>query len=96
MLIMSIPSISSSDLDLVSGGAGQTFDAYSASERTRVAPEYKTIVCTGAGVKGAPDLAKGVYGAAATDSDKIRGAEMLKSYCNGGSGLPAQAPKTPF
>jgi len=89
-------SISFSDLDLVSGGAGQTFDAYSAGERNRVAPEYKTIVCTGAGVKGAPDLAKGVYGAAATDSDKIRAAEMLKGYCNGGSSLPAQAPKTPF
>ena len=44
----------------------------------------------------APDLAKGVYGAGAADSDKIRASEMLNKYCLGGAQLPAQAPKAPF
>ena len=89
-------SISITDLAEVSGGQNQTFDAFADSERARVAPAYKQIVCTGAGVKGGPDLAKGVYGASAPDADKVRAAEMLKSYCMGGSQLPAAAPKQPF
>jgi len=94
-------SISIADLGRVYGGAGQTpapsgFDAYANKERARVAEPYKQVVCTGAGVKGAPDLAKGVYGPGASDVDKIRGAEMLKQFCLGGSQLPAAAPKTPF
>ena len=92
--------ISIADLARVSGGAGQTpspsFDSYANRERAAVAPAYKQVVCTGAGVKGAPDLAKGVYGPGASDADKIRGAEMLKQYCLGGAQLPAAAPKSPF
>ncbi|HTL32916.1 MAG TPA: hypothetical protein VL326_07320 [Kofleriaceae bacterium] len=91
----SFVSLSSSDLSSVSGGEG-AFDAFADKERARVADQYKQIVCTGAGVKGGQDLAKGVYGANASDTDKIRGAELLKSYCLGGSQLPAAAPKTPF
>lgn len=91
--------ISIADLATVSGGATKratSWDKYTAQQRASVMPAYKTIVCTGAGVKGAPDLAKGVYAAGATDADRIRGAEMLKSFCMGGAQLPAQAPKTPF
>jgi len=91
--------VSLEDLDRVSGGAQNQpsgFDAYANKERAAVAPAYKQVVCTGAGVKGAPDLAKGVYGAGASDADKIRGAEMLKAYCMGGAQLPSAAPKTPF
>jgi len=47
-------------------------------------------------VKGAPDLATGMYGQGASDADKIRAAEVVKSYCMGGAQLPAQAPKSPF
>lgn len=83
-------------LSTVSGGEGSSFDAFADKERARIAEPYKQIVCAGAGVKGAPELAKGVYGTGATDGDKIRAAEMLKSYCLGGSQLPAAAPKTPF
>lgn len=90
-------SLSLSDLATVSGGEGASgFDAYADKERARIAEPYKQIVCAGAGVKGAPELAKGVYGTGASDGDKIRAAEMLKSYCLGGSHLPAAAPKTPF
>jgi hypothetical protein len=94
--------VSTADLGRVSGGAGasspapSSFDAYANKERASIAPAYKQIVCAGAGVKGAPDLAKGVYGAGASDADKIRGAEMLKAYCMGGAQLPSAAPKTPF
>jgi hypothetical protein len=90
-------SISTTDLVHVSGGAdASAFDAFADKERARIADPYKQIVCTGAGVKGGPDLAKGVYGAGASDTDKIRAAEMLKGYCQGGAQLPAAAPKTPF
>lgn len=98
---MSIPtlvSLSITDLAHVSGGEGDasSFDAYTAKERARVADPYKQIVCAGAGVKGGPELAKGVYGANASDVDKIRAAETLRAYCLGGSQLPAAAPKSPF
>ena len=97
--IHSLASISNADLATVSGGATKaatSWDKYTAQQRASVMPAYKTIVCTGAGVKGAPDLAKGVYGTGASDADRIRGAEMLKGFCMGGSQLPAAAPKTPF
>ena len=92
---MSLPTISISDLASVSGGEG-AFDAFADKERARVSDQYKQIVCTGAGVKGGQELAKGVYGPNASDTDKIRAAEVLKSYCLGGAQLPAAAPKTPF
>jgi hypothetical protein len=89
-------SISTVDLAAVSGGNDSTFEAFANKERARVADPYRQIVCAGAGVKGAPDLAKGVYGANASDADKIRGAEMLRAYCQGGAKLPAAAPPSPF
>ncbi|HUS29866.1 MAG TPA: hypothetical protein VMZ53_15280 [Kofleriaceae bacterium] len=95
MLTDSFITLSSSDLNTVSGGEGG-FDAFADRERARIAEPYKQIVCAGAGVKGGQELAKGVYGPNATDTDKIRAAEVLKSYCLGGAQLPAAAPKTPF
>jgi hypothetical protein len=93
----SFTSISTTDLSLVSGGQNAgTFDAFVESERAAVADPYKKIVCKGAGVKGGPDLAKGVYGANVGDTDKIRGAKMLDAYCQGGAQLPSAAPKSPF
>ena len=94
--IESLTVIAIADLATVSGGQNATFNDYTDTQRAKVADAYKQVVCTTAGIKGAPDLAKGVYGAGASDTDKIRGAEMLKSYCNGGVALPAQAPKSPF
>lgn len=98
MSISTFVSLSSTDLSRVSGGEGgaSAFDAYADKERARVADPYKQIVCAGAGVKGGPDLAKGVYGAGASDTDKIRAAETLRGYCLGGAHLPSAAPKTPF
>jgi hypothetical protein len=90
-------SVSTVELARVSGGEGPSaFDAFADRERARIADPYKQIVCTGAGVKGGPDLAKGVYGPNASDADKIRAAETLKGYCLGGSHLPSAAPRTPF
>jgi len=98
MSINTFVSVSTTDLARVSGGEGgaSNFDAYADRERARVADPYKQIVCAGAGVKGGPDLAKGVYGAGASDADKIRAAETLRGYCLGGAHLPSAAPKTPF
>ncbi len=95
-----LSTVSFQDLGRIAGGQNasspSSFDAYANKERARIADPYKQIVCAGAGVKGAPDLAKGVYGPGASDADKIRGAEMLKQYCLGGARLPAAAPKSPF
>lgn len=88
--------ISTTDLDTTTGGAGQTFQQYTDAQRQKVADPYRQVVCTTAAVKGGPDLAKGMYGANATDADRIRGAEMVNKYCLGGAQLPAQAPKSPF
>lgn len=89
-------SLSSTELVTVAGGEGGTFDAFADRERARVSDQYKSIVCAGAGVKGGQELAKGVYGPNASDTDKIRAAEVLKGYCMGGAQLPSAAPKTPF
>jgi hypothetical protein len=92
-----ITTIATIDLATVTGGqAASSFQDYTDTQRSKVADAYKQVVCTTAGIKGAPDLAKGVYGAGASDADKIRGAEMLNRYCQGGAQLPAQAPKSPF
>ena len=88
---------SSTDLATVSGGEGaSSFESFADKERASIAPAYRQIVCTGAGVKGGQELAKGVYGQGASVNDQVRAAEVLKSYCMGGSQLPAAAPKTPF
>jgi hypothetical protein len=89
-------SIDTAALATISGGQGASFSDYTNGQRNKVADAYRTVVCTTAGIKGAPDLAKGVYGAGASDSDKIRASEMLNKYCQGGAQLPAQAPKSPF
>ncbi len=78
-------------------GGGASWDAYVKSQRGKVAPAYKQVVCTAAGVKGGDQLASGVYGAdRTTDADRIRGAESIKGVCLGGSSLPAAAPQSPF
>lgn len=92
-----IATLSLTDLAAVSGGqSAASFDQYTASQRAKVADPYRQVVCTTAGIKGAPDLAKGVYGGNATDSDRIRASEMLNNYCRGGAQLPSQAPASPF
>jgi hypothetical protein len=87
--------ISNLDLANVAGGEG-TFGDYTANQRQKIADPYRQVVCTTAGIKGGPDLATGMYGAGASDGDKIRAAEVLNKYCLGGAQLPAQAPKSPF
>jgi|HubBroStandDraft_6_1064221.scaffolds.fasta_scaffold84981_2 hypothetical protein len=92
-------SITSVELEGVSGGAStaKTWTAYVASQRAAVAPQYKDIVCAGAGVKGGATFATQVYGAdRTTDADKIRAAQTLQGVCLGGDRLPEAAPQTPF
>jgi hypothetical protein len=89
--------ISSIDLVTVAGGqAAPSFSDFTNNQRAKIAEPYRQVVCTAAGIKGGPDLASGVYGAGASDTDKIRAAETLNKYCLGGASLPAQAPKSPF
>lgn len=88
--------ISTLDLVIVTGGAGASFSEYTAEQRSKIADPYRQVVCTTAGIKGAPDLATGMYGQGASDADKIRAAEVINKYCQGGAQLPAQAPKSPF
>ena len=92
----SLSTISTTDLALVSGGNENAFETFANSERARIAEPYKQIVCAGAGIKGGPDLAKGIYGANVPDAEKVRAAKMLQTYCQGGAQLPAAAPKSPF
>ena len=86
------------ELSTVTGGqaASSSFSEYTSGQRAKIAEPYRQVVCTTAGIKGGPDLATGVYGAGASDADKIRAAETLNKYCLGGATLPAQAPKSPF
>ena len=90
--------IANEDLARVSGGAQPaTWDAYVRSQRQAVAPAYKNVVCTAAGVKGGKQFATEVYGANRTNgADMIRAAETLKSVCMGGDRLPDAAPQAPF
>ncbi len=88
--------LSTIDLVYVTGGAGASFQDYTSEQRAKIADPYRQVVCTTAGIKGAPDLASGMYGQGASDADKIRAAEVLNKYCLGGASLPAQAPKSPF
>jgi hypothetical protein len=86
------------DLDLgrVTGG-GSAWDAYVKSQRSAVAPHYKQVVCTAAGVKGGPEFATQVYGAErTTQADKIRAAQTISGVCMGGARLPEAAPQSPF
>lgn len=90
--------IANEDLARVSGGAQpSTWDAYVRSQRQAVAPAYKNVVCTAAGVKGGKQFATEVYGADRTNSgDMIRAAQTLKEVCMGGARLPDAAPQSPF
>lgn len=91
-----LQTLSLSDLSSVTGGAGQSFQDFTNDQRSKIADPYRQVVCTTAGIKGAPDLASGMYGAGASDADKIRAAEVINRYCQGGAQLPTQAPKSPF
>lgn len=92
--------ISLTDLEAVSGGAGAatsgSYDQYANGLKDTLRKDYKSFVCSGAGLKGGTTFADQVYGKSATDADKVRASEMIKSYCNAGSQLPAAAPAFPF
>ena len=89
-------SLSSTDLATVSGGEGaSSFESFADKERASIAPAYRQIVCTTAGIKGGPS-SRGRVWPGRVGRHKIRAAEILKSYCIGGSTLPAAAPKSPF
>lgn len=88
--------IDTNDLGAVTGGGSQ-WDAYVKSQRAAVAPAYRNVVCTTAGIKGGPTMAEGVYGADRADSsDKIRAAQTIRGVCMGGARLPEAAPQSPF
>lgn len=88
--------ISSTDLARVAGG-GSSWDSYVKGKRSAVAPAYRQVVCTTAGVKGGREFATQVYGAErTTNADMIRGAETIKGVCMGGERLPSAAPASPF
>ena len=93
---MTIQALTLIDLHSVSGGQSGSFADYTNTQRTKTADAYRQVVCTTAGIQGAGQLASGMYGTGASDTDKIRAAEVLKSYCAAGASLPAQAPKAPF
>ena len=91
--------LSLTELETVTGGAStsSSWDAYVKSQRASIAPQYKQVVCTGAGVKGGREFATQVYGKDRTTSaDMIRAAQTLKEVCMGGSHLPEAAPQSPF
>ncbi len=89
--------ITTSELETISGGAKSAWDSYVASQRTAIAPAYKSVVCTTAGIKGGPQLATQVYGAdRTTGADMIRAAETVRGVCQGGAQLPSAAPASPF
>lgn len=89
-------SINSTDLAHVVGG-GRTWDSYVKSQRRAIAPAYREVVCTTAGIKGGPTMATEVYGAKrTTQADRIRAAETIRGVCLGGDRLPEAAPQSPF
>ena len=89
-------SIDSNQLARVVGGGG-AWDAYVKSQRSAVAPSFRQVVCTTAGVKGGPTMATEAYGAErTTQADRIRAAETIRGVCLGGARLPEAAPPHPF
>lgn len=91
--------ISAADLSAVSGGAKKSseWDRWVQSQRVAIAPDYKNVVATTAGIKGGPQMAIQVYGAdRATNFDKINAAKTLRDYIMGGTHLPIAAPASPF
>jgi hypothetical protein len=91
--------LSTSDLVTITGGAPATQPSFTTFEnglKGNLQGDYKSLVCEGAGYQGGPQLAQQMYGANATDADKIRASKMVTDYCNGGTQLPAAAPKFPF
>jgi len=91
-----LESIEPSQLARVVGG-GSAWDAYVKSQRKEVAPSYRQVVCTAAGVKGGPTMATEAYGAdRTTQADRIRAAETIRGVCLGGVRLPEAAPQSPF
>ena len=83
-------------LSSITGGAS-AWDAYVKSQRKQVAPAFKQVVCTTAGIKGGPEMATQVYGKErANQNDMIRASETLRGICLGGERLPEAAPQSPF
>ncbi len=97
--------LSIADLATIIGGAptakpaapaAPSFTDFETSLHSSLQNDYKSLVCEAAGYQGGPLLAQQMYGANASDSDKIRATKLVTDYCNAGSQLPQQAPKFPF
>jgi hypothetical protein len=89
-------SITTTALQHVTGGETQSFDQFAGALKNEMRGQYHDFVCKGAGLKGGPEFASKMFGAATTDADKIRALKMVKGYCDGSSKLPAAAPAFPF
>jgi hypothetical protein len=86
------------DLASVTGGKAQpqqTAAQFKSQLKTSIEAKYKGLVCDVAGYTKGDDLAHQVYEGHETGADQIRAAQMLTGYCNGGTQLPAAAPKLP-
>jgi hypothetical protein len=91
--------LSTTDLATITGGAPAAQPSFTSFEnglKGSLEGDYKSLVCEAAGYQGGPQLATQMYGANATDADKIRASKMVTDYCNAGTQLPAAAPKAPF
>jgi hypothetical protein len=97
--------LSPSDLANIIGGtapakpaaaAPPSFNSFESGLKGNLEGDYKSLVCEGAGYQGGQQLAQQMYGANATDNDKIRASKLITDYCNAGTQLPAAAPKFPF
>jgi hypothetical protein len=97
----SMTNLSISELAIITGGTGAapatpSFTQFTNSLKGDLQGDYKSLVCEAAGYQGGPQLAQQMYGTNATDNDKIRATKLITDYCNGGTQLPAAAPKPPF
>jgi hypothetical protein len=91
--------LSTVDLAIITGGAPAaqpSFTTFETGLKSSLDGDYKSLVCEAAGYQGGQQLATLMYGANATDNDKIRASKLITDYCNAGTQLPAAAPKFPF
>lgn len=95
---LAFASIAVTDLARVAGGAAQpqqTFQQFTDAERARIMPAYRNVVATGAGIKGGPQLAEGLW-KNATAKEQIAAANALRELVLSNPRLPTAAPATPF
>ena len=83
------------ELSHVTGG-GAAWDAYVQRKVAARQGDWRTIVCGGAATQGGEDVARQTYKQRATDTDAIRGGDMLEGLCLGGKTLPKGTPAFPF